>query len=234
MTTLSRWLALALLAVASTSAFAGYDATSKHQIDLSGRWTLNAAASDDPEAMLQQRLEKERERYLRYRREEEHMQLPGLPADPDAEQPDVDQGSASERRPPAQRPWQKRRDENFRRMLGITKSLEIRQSGATLDITSEQESRRIEAGSHTQVSMPEGQLADSEAGWDGEWFVIDRNVRRGPRVTEKFRIVRKTGQLEYMMALGGDTELAGMKVRRVFDRADGSVPPPDGTSGPVR
>jgi hypothetical protein len=119
-------------------------------------------------------------------------------------------------------------------MLGITKSLEIRQSGTTLDIASDQESRRVDAGSHTQVSMPEGQVADSDTGWDGEWFVIERTVRRGPHCVEKFRIVRKTGQLEYTMAWSGDTDLAGMKVRRLFDRADGSVPPPDATSGPAR
>ena len=68
------------------------------------------------------------------------------------------------------------------------------------------------------MSMPEGQLADSNVGWDGEWFVIERRVRRGPRVVEKFRLL-KTGQLEYLMNWGGDTELAGIKTRRVFDRA---------------
>lgn len=233
---LFRLLVLAVLAAASaTTAFAAYDATPKHGTDLSGRWALNVGSSDDPEALLQQRLEEERKRYMRWRREEERMQMPGLPPDPDAGNPDVDQGGAAAgRNAPAQRPWQKKRDENFRRMLGITKSLDIRQVGSTLDITSEQESRRIEAGSRSQVSMPEGQLADSRAGWDGEWFVIDRSVSRGPRVTEKFRIVRKTGQLEYTMAWSGDTELAGIKVRRLFDRASGSVPPPDNTSGPPR
>jgi hypothetical protein len=229
-------LAVVVLTAAATTAYAGYEAAPKHEIDLSGHWALNAAQSDDPEAMLQKMLDKERERYMKWRHEEERMRMPGLPADPDAESPDVEPGSATAQppRPPGQRPWQKRRDENYRRMLGVTKSLVIRQSGTTFDIASEQESRRVEAGSHTQVSMPEGQLADSEAGWDGEWFVIERTVRRGPHVVEKFRIARKTGQLEYTMAWSGDTDLAGMKVRRLFDRADGSVPPPDATSGPVR
>jgi hypothetical protein len=224
--------AVAVLAASATTAYAGYDATPKHAIDLSGSWALNAPASDDPEAMLQKLLDKERERYMRWRREAERARLEGLPADADADNPEA--APPEERRAPAQRPWQKRRDDNYRRMLNITKSLAIRQSGTTLDFTSEQESRRVEAGSHTQVSMPEGQLADSNAGWDGEWFVIDRSVRRGPHVVEKFRIVRKTGQLEYTMSWSGDTDLAGMKVRRLFDRANGSVAPPDATGGPVR
>jgi hypothetical protein len=235
LTRLPRSLAVVVLAAAATTAYAGYDAAPKHPIDLSGHWALNAAQSDDPEAMLQKMLDKERERYMKWRQQEDSMRMPGIPADPDSESPGVDQDNpAAPPRQPAQRPWQKRRDENYRRMLGVTKSLVIRQSGTTFDITSDQESRRVEAGSHTQVSMPEGQLADSEAGWDGEWFVIERTVRRGPHAVEKFRIVRKTGQLEYTMAWSGDTDLAGMKVRRIFDRADGSVPPPDATSGPVR
>jgi hypothetical protein len=234
---LPRALAVVVFAAAATTAYAAYDANPKHPIDLSGHWTLNAAQSDDPEAMLQKMLEQERQRYMRWRHEEDRMRMPGIPAEPDAENPNVDQGDASAAPPPrqpTQRPWQKRRDENYRRMLGITKSLVILQSGTTLDITSDQESRRVEAGSRTQVSMPEGQLADSAVGWDGEWFVIERTVKRGPHVVEKFRIVRKTGQLEYTMAWSGDTDLAGMKVRRIFERADGSVPPSDGTSGPER
>ena len=58
----------------------------------------------------------------------------------------------------------------------------IRQEGTTFDIVSAVESRRVVAGSRTQVSMPEGELADSKVGWDGQWFVIERRVRGGPRV----------------------------------------------------
>jgi hypothetical protein len=110
----------------------------------------------------------------------------------------------------------------------------VQQTGSTVDIASMVESRRLIAGSRTQVSMPEGELADSKVGWDGQWFVIDRKVSRGPRVLEKYRVLPKTGQLEYTMAWSGDSELSGMKVRRVFDRAAGPPPPPDPAAGPVR
>src|SRR5690349_13291412 len=131
------------------------------------------------------------------------------------------------------RPWQKQQDENLRRMLGVSGTLEIRQAAPTsFDFISAVESRRVEAGSHTQVSMPEGQLADSEVGWDGEWFVIERRVRSGPRALEKFRLVPKTGQLEYFMAWSGDTELAGMKIRRLFERRTQPAPAPDPDRGP--
>jgi hypothetical protein len=69
-------------------------------------------------------------------------------------------------------------------------------------------------------------------GWDGEWFVIERRTRRGPRALEKFRIVPKTGQLEYFMAWSGDSELAGMKIRRFFNRRTEAPPAPNPDSGP--
>ena len=97
--------------------------------------------------------------------------------------------------------------------------LTIRQDGSTVDLVSAVESRRVVAGSRTQVSMPEGELADSKVGWDGQWFVIDRDVRNGPHVVEKFRLMPKTGQLEYQMKWSGDSELRGMKIHRVFDRS---------------
>jgi hypothetical protein len=215
------------LCLCSAIASANYDATSSRGVSLAGDWALNAALSDDPEKMLAERLEKERQRFARLRREFEISRPPGAPPDIDVDAPPPNRSEP--------RPWQKQREENFRRMLGITKTLQITQDGAVVQITSEVESRRLTAGSHSQVSMPGGELADSDVGWDGEWFVIDRRVRKGPRVVEKFRLL-KTGQLEYLMNLSGDTELAGIKARRVFDRATTSAPAaaanPD--VGPVR
>lgn len=215
------------LAVLTCTAF---DAGSSRGVDLSGTWKLNAALSDDAERMLAERMEKERQRYAQWRRQEERLHWPGPPPidvdSPGASRP----GGAS----PARRSAQKRRDENLRRMLAISDTLTIRQQGSTVDIVSEVESRRLLAGSRTQVSMPEGELADSNVGWDSQWFVIERKVSRGPRVVEKYRVLPKSGQLEYLMAWGGDSELSGMKLRRVFDRVTDEPPPPDPGSGPVR
>lgn len=214
-----------LLCLWSALAIADFAATPKRPIDLTGYWVLNSAASDDPEAMLAERQAEERERFERMRRREEESRPRDMPPPIDAERPPPDRRGA-------RRPWQKQRDENFRRMLGVSGTLEIRQLSPTrFELISAVESRRLEAGSHTQVSMPEGQLADSRVGWDGEWFVIERRVRGGPRAVERFRLAPKTGQLEYTMAWSGDTELAGMKIRRLYDR--GTPPPaPNPDSGP--
>jgi hypothetical protein len=184
--------------------------------------------------MLQKRLEEERkrrERWVRRAREQSELGLPPLDGVIDealeAERPAPPPGT-----PPSSR--RSRREDPLRLMLGQTRTLDIVQSGSKMQIVSEAQSRSFEAGARSQVSMPEGELADSQVGWDGEWFVIERRVRQGPRVVEKYRLLKKTGQLEYQIAWSGDHLLAGIKVRRVFDRAVKSVVPPDPALGPVR
>jgi hypothetical protein len=224
-----RLLALALCGCAVFTA-AALDAASSRGVDLSGNWKLNAALSDDAERMLEQRQREEWERYVTWRRRQEKSYPPGAPPI------DIDgPGPAMQREPSsARRASMKRREENLHKMLAISDTLAIRQEGATFDIATKVESRRVVAGSRTQVSMPEGELADSRVGWDGPWFVIDRRVRGGPRVLEKFRLAPKTAQLEYEMRWSGDSELDGMKIRRVFDRVTVTPPPADPAAGPVR
>lgn len=211
-----------------------YSPNPSRATDLSGYWKLNAVASDDAEAMLQERLEEERkrrERWARRAREQSELGLPPLDGSID-EAPDAERHAAPTGQPPSSR--RNRRNEPLRRMLGESQTFDITQTGSRLQIVSEAETRRFEAGSRSQVSMPEGELADSQVGWDGESFVIERRVRQGPRVVEKYRLLKRTGQLEYQIAWSGDHLLAGIKVRRVFDRAVKSVVPPDPALGPIR
>jgi hypothetical protein len=212
----------------SALALADYAAAPKKPVDLTGFWVLNSAASDDPEALLSAKQAKEWERFERMRRREEESRPANVPPPIDADAPPPD--APGRRRGP--RPWQKQQQENLRRMLGVSPTLEIKQvDPARFDVLSAVDSRRVEAGSHTQVSMPEGQIADSWVGWDGEWFVIERRVRSGPRALEKFRLT-KTGQLEYLMNWGGDSELSGIKVRRLYDRRTAPAPESNPDHGP--
>lgn len=226
-----RLLAFGLLTCVALSASA-LDAVPKRPVDLSGNWNLNAALSDDAQHLLAERQREEREQYLKWRRQRERMYPPDAlpPIDIDAS------GPARRNEPnPSQRASIKRLQENLYRMLAVSDTLTIRQDGSTVELVSAVESRRVVAGSRTQVSMPEGELADSNVGWDGQWFVIDRDVRSGPHVVEKFRLLPKTGQLEYEMKWSGDSELRGMKIHRVFDRStQAPPPPPDPAAGPSK
>src|SRR4029450_11870349 len=69
--------------------------------DRTGSWVLNAAISDDPAQMLDDRLEEERRRYERWRRDMERNRPPGTPEDLDDSQPPP---AARANRGP--RPWQ--------------------------------------------------------------------------------------------------------------------------------
>lgn len=202
--------------------------TSKPGIDISGRWSINHTLSDDAEALLARR-EQEQMDEMRRMQEKRRGRTP-------LEQLDEEMVAPPPFDPHRSRDRRAAREAELRRMLGITKVLEISQpaSGATVTLQSDDESRKFESGERSQVSMPEGQLADLNAGWDGEWFVIDRRVSRGPRVTEKYRRLKKTDQLESIIAWYGDSMLSGIKVHRIFDRAAGTAPPPDPTRGPIK
>jgi hypothetical protein len=231
---LPRGLLAILCCTLASCASAAYDAQPKRPTDLQGRWILNEAASDDPEKMLRERLERERERF---RREMERWQrsrgrndraLPPI-GEEGAEVPAATRAARAR----VMR-WREREMQLYRRMLAISPTLEIHQDGRRVEIASSVESRTFDAGTSSQVSMPEGQLADRRVGWDGDAFVIQRKVRNGPRVTEEFRLLRKTDQLEYRMAWGGETELDGMKVRRIYDRNTAPPPVRNPDLGPVR
>lgn len=228
-----RWTAgviagLGALLLLAAPAFAAYKATSSKGVDLSGRWQLNAALSDDAEALLQRRLERERKEQAAWEKRARESGMLPPPPDLGAD------ASAAPPRDPARRSARQRYLDTLRQMLGISDTLEITQSGANLQIVSEVDSRRFEAGTLSQVSMPQGELADSEVGWDGDWFVIERDAKRGPRVVEKYRWLKKTDQLESRLVWRGDSPLAGIKVRRIYDRVVGAVPPPNAALGPVR
>jgi hypothetical protein len=210
-------------------AAAGLDAVPARAVDLSGSWKLNTALSDDPEHMLEELQRREHERYMKWRREQERSYPQGMPPPIDVDSPAPQRGPS-----PSRRASMKRHEENLYKMLAISDTLVIHQEGSTVDILSAVDSRRVVAGSRTQVSLPEGELADSKVGWDGQWFVIDRNASHGPRVVERYRLLPKTGQLEYEMKWSGDSEIAGMKIRRVFDRIKVVPLPADPAAGPVK
>jgi hypothetical protein len=232
---MSSRLSFAILLCFVLSSFAlAYDALPRRATSIEGRWVLNTQQSDDVERILAKRLEEER---ARMRERMERWQRSRRPMEPDLPpigEEGVEVPAATREARERVRRRREREEELYRRMLGVTPTLRIEQEGTRVEIVSAVESRRFDAGSKSQVSMPEGELADLSVGWDGEWFVIQRKVRSGPSALEKFRLLKKTDQLEYQMSWRGDTELAGISVRRIFDRAAGEEPVRDPDRGPVR
>lgn len=213
---------------------ARYSAAPPKGVDLSGNWQVNVARSDDAERLLQERLDELRKQYERWMRDARRTDALGIPPLGMPQPPPEEEAVTA---PPKNQPPQKRtprRNDNLRRMLNVSDTLVITQTGATIDIVSELDNRRFQAGSESQVSMPTGELADSTIGWDGQWFVIERKARRGPRVIEKYRWLKKTDQLESELKWSGDTLLSGIKVHRIYDRMQSAPPAPDPNAGPIR
>jgi hypothetical protein len=211
-------LAIALLVIGA-NALAAYDARPKNNTSLQGSWLLNGAASDDVNKLVAALIEKEEKERRKWRKRMEDED-PFLGSDP---LPDLSD--------PTRRQSEMKQ---LRRMLGVTKKLKLTQDGANLEMISDVEARRFQAGSRSQVSMRDGELADSRVGWDGEWFVIDRKVQGGTHEVEKLRLLEKTDQLEYIATWSGDSELSGVKLRRIFDRTTIDARPSDPAAGPDR
>jgi len=223
-----RRLSFALLLLCVSGVASALKSTAPAAVSLDGRWSVNTALSDDAEQMLTQRRDEDMKRMQR----QEEQRRRRMQNDPFAWEPEF----APAERTPQNRAMMEERERAVRQMLGMSKFLNIKQSagGGQLEIVSEFETRRLSSGVRSQVSLPQGQLADAEAGWDGEWFVIQRNARQGPRITERYRWIKKTDQLEALITIKGDSALAGMKVRRVFDRDVAQAAPMNPAAGPVR
>lgn len=196
-------------------------------VTLEGRWKANTTLSDDGEAWLAKRMEEMREDQRRF----EERRRKQLENDPFAWEPEFT--------PPADTPQfrarMEERDRSIRQSMGMTNFLSIAQGerGSKLTLVSDFETRRLEAGARSQISMPQGQLADLRSGWERDVFVIERRSRDGPSITERYRVL-KTDQLEVLTQIKGRSMLSGLKLRRVFDRSAGEPPPRDPAAGPVR
>lgn len=188
------------------------------ETSIEGRWVVNRTLSDDGEALLALRIEAA----MKEERRMEEQRRRRLRDDPRVWEPEFTPPERTPQHIAAMEERQRRQQQ----MLGLTQQLDIQQVdfGAQLTIASDFETRRLDAGARSQVSLPEGQLADATSGWDGEWFVIERSARSGPRITEKLRRLKKTDQLEQLVTIRGSSMLSGLKVRRVFDRAPADVP----------
>ena len=219
-----------LMSFIALAADADLLAAPKREAHIAGEWKLNAQLSDDAPKILAAQMKREHDRMMHMMREMDRHNPMGLPPIDAARDlpPPSDDARAQMRR------HREEEEEIEHRLLTISDWLRIKQEGASLDLASAVEQRHLEAGSRSQVSMPTGDLADERVGWDGDTLVIDRETREGPDVIERFRWLKASDQLEYRLAVSGDSELAGIKLKRVYDRSVAAPAPTNPPIGPVR
>lgn len=220
-------LTLSFVAIEVLAALAPAPTRETH---LEGEWKLNAQSSDDAQQVLAAQLKREHDRMMKMMREMDRHSPMGLPP-PDAAR---DMPPPSEDARAQMRRRRAHEQEIQHRLLAISDWLRIEQDSTGIEVASAVEQRHVDPGTRSQVSMPSGELADERVGWDHDTLVIERETREGPDVVEKFRWLKATDQLEYRLAVSGDTELAGIKLKRVFDRNVAAPPPVSPVTGPVR
>jgi hypothetical protein len=138
---------------------------------------------------------------------------------------DADRGRAPPRRRAPSWLIRPERLEAMRTLLGETRSLSILQTPTYVDLRSELNSRSLEIGTESQVSLPTGELADQTVRWKGARLVVERRVPRGVKIVETYQRLAATDQLEVTVRRRGgpDDGLGKVDLRRIFDREPGEA-----------
>ncbi len=213
-------LALVLAGIATSLAMAGCARLATKAppgVDLSGRWALNEALSDDPQAVMDAQRERMRQRAGRAGPmgggpmsggpmgrggpmgggRSGHGGVPGG-GGPSGNRPGAMGGGAMSQR--MQLPM-------------AAKQMDIQQSAQDLLIESENVSTRYVYGQKSAVSIPRG-TADRQAGWKGKTFVVETKAPEGPSTVQRYAL-NPEGQLIVTTEVSGRGP--SLKLQQVYE-----------------
>jgi hypothetical protein len=188
----------------SSVACAGLNSTAPADVDLGGTWTLNRDASDDQRAALGER--------------KLHIERREAPSE---------SGSISGGGPPGAGRMSdadlESMHEQMMQRLASAERIDIEQR--TDAMTLKTDARTVSCGTTetTQVSTPDGGVADRQCGWDGNAFVIELKSPDGVTQRDSYTLTGDGKQLIVTTKLesgGGDAPAMSMVTRRVYDRAE--------------
>jgi len=226
----------ALVALAGCGSVGRFDPAPAHIVDLSGSWTLNRTASDDPKVTLEK--------------------LRPKPVNPRWDTPPSDDGMADDTGPPdggqqggqgggqggrrgggrsrggggsQGQPQMAYRNNNeaythstvmkvLMADLARADSLTIRQSPEQFSLDYGSAVRNFTPGAVSVVSATWG-VADQSSGWKGREFVIQVKPQMGVASVESFSLADDGQHLVEELRLGGG-DFPAVKLKRVYDRAD--------------
>jgi hypothetical protein len=103
--------------------------------------------------------------------------------------------------------------------LATREEFEIKQQPDTVSVNTLEETSTCKTGAATKVKVPNGDQMDQRCGWDGGTWVTELKSEDGVTRTNRYEL-RKNGQQLVMVSeiKGGHTQLAGLKLKRVYDR----------------
>jgi hypothetical protein len=213
------WLAALALGACSGGA-GGLRPETPAGIDLAGTWKLNRAASDDPQAMLEEMRRMRGPRvYLPPVTGEE---LPEIDEHGNERQPrrlpPIDSGGergAAERR---ERFGRFAPGSSYTRALGAALTaefLKIEQSPTRFVLIRGEDRRSFTPGGESVVSVANG-VADQHSGWSGREYVIEVKPQVGPRVIERYALSADGHQLVERFTLT-EEGLPKLEFTRVYE-----------------
>jgi hypothetical protein len=221
------WMAVAVTGCGSVGRF---DPNPAHAVDLSGSWTLDRAASDDPKPLF----EKLRPKPVKHRWDmppDEGLDDDSGPPEGGGQQGGGGQrgGGRSRRGGSQDQPQAVYRTNNdaythstVTRMLQAdlarAESLTIRQEPERFTLDYGSAVRNFTPGAVSVVSASWG-VADQSSGWKGRQFVIHVKPQTGVASVESFSLTDDGKHLVEELRLGGG-DFPAVKLKRVYDRAD--------------
>lgn len=228
---------VAAMSLAACGSVGRLDPVPEHVIDLSGSWTLNRAASDDPKPIMEKLRPKPIPRRWGASPDDEMGDESGPPVG--GQQGGQQGGQGGGRgggrsgRGGSQQPQLVYRNNNdaythatvirtLQADLARAENLTIRQSPEHFSLDYGSAVRTFTPGAISVVSAAWG-VADQSSGWKGKEFVIQVKPQMGVASFESFALAPDGKQLVEQLRLGGG-DFPAVKLKRVYDRADRPVP----------
>lgn len=224
------------LTLAGCGTIRGYDQVPSHEVNLSGSWVLDKAASDDPKKALDALRPKPVKRPWGLPPDDDDMGQAGGAADPSGQQGGGGGGGGGGRgrRGGGQgggqgQPQMAYRNNNdaytkvtvMRALtadLARADSMTIRQSPEQFTLDYGSAIRSFTPGGRSVVSAAWG-VADQSSGWKGKEYVIQVRPQMGVATTETFSLSDDGKHLIEQLQMGGG-DFPTVKLRRVYNQSD--------------
>jgi hypothetical protein len=219
---------VASVALAGCGSVGKFDSNPSHTIDLSGSWTVDHAASDDPHPIL----EKLRPKQLNDRFEMPPDDGSGTDDGQTGPQQGSRRGGGQQRRGSQQQmPTVRNNNDAFthgsvikalRADLARAESVTIRQSPDRFSLDYGVMVRSFTPGTVSVVGADWG-VADQSSGWKGKDFVIQVKPQTGVADIEKYTLSDDGKHLIEQLRLGGG-EFPVVQLKRVYVHTDKPLP----------
>ncbi len=103
--------------------------------------------------------------------------------------------------------------------LATRDQFDIQQQPDGVTINTEDDTSTCKPAATGKVKMPNGDMVDQNCGWQGDTWVTELKSEDGVTRTNRYELRNKGKQLVMVSSVkGGHTQLAGLQIKRVYDR----------------